>query len=297
MSEHTELFGFCKNGCKVPVAPLTRTEEIENSLYMPPLNLNADFQINQRGQSEYNYSNIYGFTIDCWQISKLTLEVLDNGCIKLTNNDSTGHTLTQKIVLNGHYKMLVEVVDFVDNNTSDYISCILIRNSQGEVLGDEINEVGEYSFEYNGEITEFAFAIPPSCSITLKYFALYPASYQGIHHKEDYVIALMRCQTKYFRTDAYERIAVAYQVESKKAKVLVNHPTSMSGLPTISYVGNNLYLTNQTGGYSKVLNIGVFFRARNRSQIELELETDFDLNKISTLYDDDGNSYLEFSCE
>lgn len=161
---------------------------------LAPMNLliNGDFQINQRGIKEYKAINLE-YTLDMWAITRMTLTVLDDGWVRIVNNDSIdSHGLNQKIK---------------DTNVGKYICCLNVRNMKGvarlsitypgeryETVATLTEGRNEIKFTPKEKFTKINIALNASASIEIEYINLFEGDNAYPYVKEDYSIALARCQ-------------------------------------------------------------------------------------------------------
>lgn len=154
---------------------------------------NGDFQINQRGQSEYSITNSDLFTLDRWRIiganATAKLTKLDNG-VRLQNAGTGSVVLTQRIYI---------------EKVSNYTIVINARNIVGNVVVEIYDMGGGYQKQNlkngrnvikitNQSLKDITPTIIGTGSIEIEYIDLFEGSIAYPHVKEDYAIALMRCQ-------------------------------------------------------------------------------------------------------
>lgn len=171
-----------------------KLQTVENS-YVQNLLVNGDFQINPRNENVYDFSNKFGYTLTMWAITKLKLEILANGDIKLTNNDTERHSLYQPINQNyGQYTLSAHVVAKTGSVTGKPFQMLFYKKSDSSVIeGTIIDNTGIFSSTVNEEIEQVAIAVPPKCTLTLRYVRLDPYKVARKHLKEDYTLAFVRC--------------------------------------------------------------------------------------------------------
>ncbi|WP_115715135.1 hypothetical protein [Amedibacterium intestinale] len=171
-----------------------KLQTVENS-YVQNLLVNGDFQINPRNENVYDFSNKFGYTLTMWAITKLKLEILENGDIRLTNNDTERHSLYQPVYQNyGQYTLSAYVVAKTGGVTDKPFQMLFYKKSDSSVIeGTVINNTGVFSSTVNEEIEQVAIAVPPKCTLTLRYVRLDPYKVARKHLKEDYTLAFVRC--------------------------------------------------------------------------------------------------------
>ena len=150
-----------------------KLQTVENS-YVQNLLVNGDFQINPRNENVYDFSNKFGYTLTMWAITKLKLEILENGDIRLTNNDTERHSLYQPVYQNyGQYTLSAYVVAKTGGVTDKPFQMLFYKKSDSSVIeGTVINNTGVFSSTVNEEIEQVAIAVPPKCTLTLRYVRL-----------------------------------------------------------------------------------------------------------------------------
>lgn len=163
-----------------------KLQTVENS-YVQNLLVNGDFQINPRNENVYDFSNKFGYTLTMWAITKLKLEILENGDIRLTNNDTERHSLYQPVYQNyGQYTLSAYVVAKTGGVTDKPFQMLFYKKSDSSVIeGTVINNTGVFSSTVNEEIEQVAIAVPPKCTLTLRYVRLDPYKVARKHLKED----------------------------------------------------------------------------------------------------------------
>lgn len=157
--------------------------------------VNGDFQINQRGESEYP-SGAVKYTVDMWRRMGCAVTVEDNGITLNTVGNSA----------NGAYGQKVESLEA----GKKYTVCINITSlsGTGEVsIGSrtDFDNVG-HSNRLKQGVNKITFTatgkwLTVCCKgvlITIEYIDLFEGTIAYPHVKEDYAIALLRCQ-RYFK--------------------------------------------------------------------------------------------------
>lgn len=175
------------------------TDIYEEVNYNPrQLLVNNDFQINQRGKTEYTTK---GYSLDMWLLAgdpfNGSLKINDNGTITITNKSTAYMYFSQKMNLQGKYIAVVKVVN-KSGNCTQYFG--------GTNLSKELN-VGVNSFGINQNFTEVGIRLQANSSITVEYIDLFEGDIAYPHVKEDKDIALMKCRN-YIRR--YELIIVDF---------------------------------------------------------------------------------------
>lgn len=172
-----------------------------SALPMSNLLINGDFQINQRGQSEYSctdssYKKIYGF--DMWGIiaaSTTTKVTKSNNGVKFENLGMGSSVFTQRICIEkiSDYVLVVKCSDVVGNLVVEIY--YMDGNYENHKLSNGINIISIT----NKNIKDISPTIIQQGSVDIEYIDLFEGSIAYSHIKEDYATALMRCQLYYRR--------------------------------------------------------------------------------------------------
>ena len=173
----------------------------EEVTYNPrQLLVNPDFQVNQRGQTQYVSSTIPVLTVDMWGINLLTVDVLERG-IKLTNSDVDRHSIYQKglNLPKGNYTISVNVLEKTGTHSTQIFE-ILFYDESGQVRNaKEIESTGLTSVTFNDSVSQIAITVPSNCTLTLEYINLFEGDVAYPHVKNKYVYDLMECQRYYIK--------------------------------------------------------------------------------------------------
>lgn len=172
---------------------------------------NSDFRnpVNQRGKTIYTG---WGYTIDRWQLSNSTLEVVSDG-IKLTGNSDAAAIATQYIhdLNDGVYTFAAKVDGAVKTRIIQIsgTTVTVIDSSNAEFTGGYItvsySDNGAWSFNIRANATY---------SIVAEWAALYEGAYTAetlpAYQPKDYAAELAECQRYYIHIggDAYSWLPV-----------------------------------------------------------------------------------------
>lgn len=174
-----------------------------NGLAPQSITINSDFQINQRGQSIYDYSNEpKKYCLDMWYVTKMKVEILENGCIKVTNNDTTRHAILQDIdkVIGKHILCVYVEEKTGEASEKNSFQLVYFKNNQ-QINGKSFNnETGLIYEVVDYEINKVGVIVPSNCTITLKFIKLFEGDILYKCQKEEHTIALMRCYQYVFST-------------------------------------------------------------------------------------------------
>lgn len=181
--------------CKIPTLDV---------LYMPNELVNGDFQINQRGQTSYNFNKNGVYGLDCWQhrqgayYGAIIVEPLEGGGIKTTLNAQTGAGIRQYVkkdssVVGEKRTVLIKV-----DNTEYKGTITLSKSAQSaiendifklEVWYDETTQSIVYSLWYARDTVKY-----PTSEVHYIYYAcMWEGDIVYQHRKEEYTAALDRC--------------------------------------------------------------------------------------------------------
>lgn len=163
----------------------------------PPQNLlvNGDFQINQRGQSEYIHN---GYTLDMWKAYKsnsttMSVKQVENG-VELYADKIIG--LSQGVSYKNALSKIFTLVVSLDDTVYSFVSTIQTTPTDYDILPN-INLSTEYIEESN--IINVGIWLKDGVKHTVNYINLFEGDIAYPHVVEDKAIALMRCQRKIIR--------------------------------------------------------------------------------------------------
>lgn len=220
-----------------------------NDVYMPPLNINSDFQVNQRGESEYNPSKAGTYTLDTWYTRQgnyanaIKISQVANGMKVVLPSTAISAGLRQRTYCDNSWigkkaRFLISINDVeydkIMNITTEDTGIMITNDISFSCSYDNTNMCIEIRFFFSNtsdnDITNVPFII--------NYCAIYPSTYTGQHHKEDYASALMRCQ-RYIVVYSGNRNQFAFgkSYPDKVIKGIFNLPVPMDRIPTVQIVG------------------------------------------------------------
>lgn len=189
----TGLAYLWNNKLKPKFTELTnKTDQLSN----PNLLINGDFQVNQRGQSRYEISNVWTYTFDMWRgHGWMSIEKTENG-IKIQNNSDvkSPQWFNQKLEKskNGTFTLSVKVISKSGKAIAKFESTNTLIGQIELSVGDNVLTVNaedllSITIEVGGSTTYGDY-------IELEYIDLFEGSVAWKHLKEDYATALMRCE-------------------------------------------------------------------------------------------------------
>lgn len=171
------------------------TDIYEEVDYNPKqLLINPDFQINQRGQSEYQGNQNWQYTLDMWRINSYAKVIVNDGYIRIKNNDDySGESyFNQKIDLKGTKTLVVKIIDF-----DGEVKMKLEGEQQEEKT---ISDVGIHYLTSDIDISSVTVQISgkQGAYVEIEYINLFEGDIAYPHVKNKYAYDLMECQHKIF---------------------------------------------------------------------------------------------------
>lgn len=162
--------------------------------YRPNLLINGDFQINQRGQASYTFTNVqFQYGIDMWQMSNAVFTVATK---ELKSNDGVNPCyFFQKMSLEeGTYTISLNIRNLV--GTAKLFAQGTDLTGNGQTLVNGINTA-----VVNGSPEQITIILEGNSSLNIDYIDLFEGGIAYPHVKEDYVIAMLRCRSYFKRYD------------------------------------------------------------------------------------------------
>lgn len=233
--------------------------------------INGDFQCNQRGQSSYTCDGtkrIYG--VDMWSFSKADtfMRIVENG-IEINAPISQ---MFNKLKSGMKYT----IVCSVDN-------VVLTKSIVGGIYDTDTSQTIVYLAFNDVE----RIVITPNSTQTINYVDLYEGEIRHKHQKEDYAIALARCQRQLYK-GTFCGVMYGFAGGTKYYyQGVTNFPIEMVDVPAITFasieVPNvgflsadkvNLRVTNKYIGKISTADLGVSLASSN-DYIRYPLMVDF----------------------
>lgn len=232
--------------------------ETKRLIHGDSLLFNGDFQINQRGKNEYSITSSDLFTLDRWRIigadTTAKLTKLDNGVI-LQNTGAGSVVLTQRIYIEkvSNYTIVINAKNVVGNVIIEIYDMGSGYQKQNLKIGRNVIKVT------NQSIKDISPTIVGAGSIEIEYVDLFEGDIAYPHVKEDYTIALMRCQRYLYvlgNNTAYVNGGIFCVYDSHKVKLFHNFnmlnmrisPSVRVENPSLTLYGvanaNNINITN-----------------------------------------------------
>lgn len=168
-------------------------EEAETPISVPNLLINGDFQINQRGKSEYTAVNNSEYTLDMWQFfsSYGSIKPVEGG-LQITISENSGDHVTLQQFLEHDYRgekltLSLKVDDIIHYKTFDDIT----TETTTVNITDNVIAIIYYDTSKNKTGVWIKFI---NESVNLKYLYLYEGDFLCRHIPEDKAIASYRCK-------------------------------------------------------------------------------------------------------
>ena len=219
-------------------------EKVETII--PPIQLlvNTDFQINQRDQSEYSltsssFEKIY--TFDMWVIiasnTTTKLSQLDKG-VRLENLGSGSSVLSQRTNIEkvSNYTVVINAKNIVGNVIVQIY--YMDGGYEDHILKNDINVINVS----NKSIRDISPSIRGQGSVEIEYIDLFEGDIAYPHVKEDYAIALTRCQ-QYVVNLGREFMGYTYNSENR-IYVPTTNMLNMKSVPIIESPSSLMILIN-----------------------------------------------------
>lgn len=219
-------------------------EEVDIDVFNPrQLLVNNDFQVNQRGQSEYNF-NIQGkYGLDMWQhrqgsyYQALIVTPIKGGGIHIKLGTGAGSGIRQYVssdssCVGKNYSYALEIDGVRYDGT-----CVLTDVADTKVIN---NDLFHLNINYDTSSSNIVYSLwfkrdvetyPTSEEHIISYCDLFEGNVIYPHQKEDYYIALMKCQryvltlittNGYFGTASYYICDTRIQNMKTKPTCIVN---------------------------------------------------------------------------
>lgn len=209
--------------------------------------INNDFQVNQRGQSEYVSK---GYSLDMWYFQNYNkanakLEPTKNG-IRMTNNDDSEMAIYQYA-----YAETKQIVTLVAKVNGKIYSISGLPTGSGEtptiVVEDGKIELNVRYYDTDKRYRVYAM-VGSNNSASIEYIDLFEGDVAYLHAKEDKAIALQKCQS---RVIVYDEVILPciFSYNDKDYDGIVANlylPTTFRGEPNISY--DSKEMRSQHGG-------------------------------------------------
>ena len=238
-------------------------EEADTPFINDNLLINSDFRsgvINQKGQTTYDFSSetTSKLNIDMWVITKMKLNVCD-GYIRIENNDTTSHSLSQNFSkqFSGKHLWYVNVKSVTDG------AYLWTYKKLGEPDYYRIGDLthGENAFVYGNDalsFQNFGISIPAGGYIELyncklekgKLFTGMPAWNEGLE--------LLKCLQYATVIKAYTGVYTG-RLDGTRCTFLIPYPVKMKNKPTIN-----------------LTNLRVFYGATNTEVIDTPSDVTID---------------------
>ncbi len=257
-----------------------------DGLHYPNLLINGDFQCNQRERSSYAINGAY--SLDMWLIKQgLKVDIISNG-IRITQRDDGAIFLLQQFIqsemfnnqsytLNIKCSGKVTSATFVYNDTNYTSSLDAPFIFENAVIGIKV-------FNHNGKkVFQIYLKVRTS---DIEHINLFNGDIAYPHVKEDYAIALMKCQNKViFYDNIYSDSNITASHKAKNDLLIYNIwlPCDLSGA-TVAIGEAAAYAGGTTNSYTiklysaEVLKNRVRLRFKKTDENSFPIESDTEYN-------------------
>ena len=230
-------------------------------VYRPNLLINGDFQVNQREQSEY--IGEWKHSLDMWFLGgKITLTILSDGWIRLTNTDTVGaHAFTQRLKYAGLSESEPHVFQIECRNVKGNVKAFSENGGKHPSLPTDIvygvlqNGLNVYTLNNTSQNkigVSIGVWLDKNSSIELNFMSLTEGTVAYPHIKEDSALAISRCR-EYLRYINLIGNQYALLSSGKEAWVMFqfDNYAGMKTTPTLST--KKVGIVNISGGGTIIL--------------------------------------------
>ena len=285
----------------------TREYEVAEvkDVYRPNLLINGDFQCNQRGEPVYDFGQTlsYGYTLDMWYSARVKVTKFNapSEWIQLDNKDNTSHVFKQRINLKNSTKYTFTtwvaqptgtVKISLERQGETGIDLMTLKKGRNEVT---------FTSPANSESTQLAicFVMGVNSSIGVLYANLFEGDIAYPRVKEDYNVALARCQ-QYLKCYRDPALFIA-SVDSGSQYVCETIVDSLMTKyrPTLIQHGR-LYGYGTAGGVDIVgTSLGYISLSSGRLLIKFEADKhkSFGTGRSNVVVLGNPGDYIEITCE
>ena len=214
-------------------------QAVLDNLQPKQLLINPDFQINQRGQSEYNFAKNGTYGLDCWQhrqgeyLGALVVTPIKGGGVHIKLGANSGGGLRQ--ILNGDdFKIGQPYTAVVSINNTQYKGTLNLSNVAQKFIENELFqlEIGiiEGNFNYSLWVRQTGF------EGDINYCNLWEGDIAYPHVKEDKDIAMMRCLKHFERIRMFRCIGYVSSTSQAYFEMILTYKIKSDY--TINFSGN-----------------------------------------------------------
>lgn len=262
---------------------------IDNMTPPQSLTINSDFQINQRGQSEYNFSTNGKYGLDMWQhrqgeyVGALIVTPIKGGGVHVKLGISSGGGLRQ-ILNDDDFKLGQQYTAVVSINGTRYEGTLNLLESARKIIDNDLFQVEigiiDGKFNYSLWIKKQGF------EGDINYCDLFPGSIAYQHQKEDYATALNK--TLLYYRSYYLSMGITYKYSNKEVMALGNIPKMVSN-PVVTV--KDAFITDLTGNTNKFIESTNGYLTKDKYQARFKFERDIHTT-VCTFF-----ILIELSCE
>lgn len=166
-------------------------------VYHPNLLVNGDFQINQRGQTEYNFNKQGGYGLDMWQhrqgnyYQALIVTPIKGGGVHVKLGTNVGAGLRQYLDVD-KFKIGQSYTTVIKIDNTEYKGMIILENSFKAIIENDVFML-ELGFVEENKIAYSLWFKNGNSEYDIWYVDLFEGDIAYPHVKEDKTIALVRC--------------------------------------------------------------------------------------------------------
>ena len=229
------------------------------ALYHPNLLINGDFQINQRGQSEYAinkaFTNMY--TLDCWLLhatgenTNTRIIKLDEGIEIYGNGVNVG--LVQYLDIPFKVGMTYSIAMLIDNKLIKDTITLTEKDKPYSILFDgDFNSTLNLTYvSSNNKLQISTYLKNREHHYIIKYIDLFDSDIDYPHVKEDHTIALNRCMSYLQIYDPVNLGLFKAWGENRNSMLIgyIGMYKKMINKPTIMLSFNKIYSDSNVSGY------------------------------------------------
>lgn len=245
-AEQDKKLAECENKIAAQDSKLAECENKIVQLSNPNLLINGDFQVNQRGTTQYqctDYANRV-YTVDRWSLlggsvnNPIKATVNNDGSITITTMETGGYInyLFEKILPSDNYTLSFKVKNVI--NAGYYVEGLhkTKQTIQTDLVVDTVN----------GTPTKVVFAIEPNGSITLEWVKLEQGSVATPFIPRLYAEELALCKRYYQQ----KYINYYYYATTGTSKIYISFDTPIREMrvsPTVTLIGEVSIAFGKTG--------------------------------------------------
>ena len=206
--------------------------------------VNNDFQINQRGQSEYNL----GYSVDMWftKWGQPKLEVVDNGVI-FSNTDTANNSVFMQLIKTDNPNRTFSSAFMIDKKRYEVTE---VNPSSGAIIREFENFDFVISYNSDNQCIQVYIRIDGNKRIHIEYVDLFEGDIAYPHVKKKYTTDLLECRLYYIKK--WINVVISYKYTDKEVKVYGEIP-EMIKAPTCNIIEANCADSSSNGNELKTI--------------------------------------------